>query len=132
MKRLFGTKAIKSGYWLWLMPLLSCCASTKPTSDQLPKELKLLSWVMYADSDKDAAEAIKIDDHRLLALSVRGAILPGISVEESDKVKQQCRFRYLTGMGDTIVNSEHRRWWRTGYNYAERYNKIMVKYCYTP
>jgi hypothetical protein len=68
----------------------------------------------------------------LLALSVRGAILPGISTADPDKAKQQCRFRYLTGMEDKIVNSEHRRWWRTGYNYAERYNKIMLKYCYTP
>jgi hypothetical protein len=75
---------------------------------------------MYADSDKDTAQAIKIEDYGLLALSVRGAILPGINIEESYEVKQQCRFRYLTGMVDYIVNSEHRRWWRTGYNYAER------------
>ncbi len=132
MKRGFGTNAIKSRYWLWLIPLLCNCTSTKPTSDQLPKELKLLSWVMYADSDKDTAQAIKNEDHRLLALSVRGAILPGVSTEETDKVKQQCRFRYLTGMEDKIVDSEHRRWWRTGYNYAERYNKIMLQYCYKP
>lgn len=118
--------------------LLSCfmllhgCQSTepKPQSDDLPKELKLLSWIHYADSDKDSATAIKNKDFRLLALSLRGAILPGIDIEKSDQVKQQCRYRFLTGMGDTIVNKEHRTWWRKGYNYAERYNKIMVKHCF--
>jgi hypothetical protein len=124
---------MKLRHLIWLIPALcSCNSTTEPVkeSDPLPKELKLLSWLGKADIDRDTTGAIQNKDFRLLAIAGRGMAIPGIEPEEQVKAKQLCKLRYMTGMGDVIVNEEHRAWWKKAQDYAAKYNQVMAGFCF--
>jgi hypothetical protein len=113
---------------LLLSVFVGCTTTDEPTS--LTGELAAFNWLQQADSGKDAEAAIAKQDYRLLAINLRGVVLPGIAPDQLAQVKQQCKYRFLDGMGDVLTSKEQRQWWKKGKAYAEAYNKIMVGHCF--
>lgn len=115
-----------------LLAGLSGC-NTTPSSTSKPApltgELAALNWLQQADSSQDAQAAIANKDYRLLAINLRGLVLPGVAKDMLEKVKQRCHHRFLDGMGDVIRSKAHRQWWQKGRAYAQAYNEIMVGHC---
>jgi hypothetical protein len=122
---------VKISHFLWLVLVLYGCNNTAPTQEAEPlsKAIEQLGWLTTADSNKDVKVAIANKDYRLLAISGRGTMLPGIVPEQAKRAKAQCGLHFMPGMGDSITNKEHKKWWQKGRDYATRYNVQMIKYC---
>lgn len=101
-----------------------------PLPAALPPELAQFNWLLTADAAKDAKQAIANQDYRLLAISGRGSVLPGIAASQAKQVKQQCRYKFMSGMGDVIKGDVQRKWWKKGYQYAKDYNALVLGYCF--
>jgi hypothetical protein len=110
---------------------LTACQSRQqaPVAESLTGDLAAFNWLQQADSVKDSKAAIAKQDHRLWAVNLRGVALPGIIKEKLEQAKQQCKYRFMPGMGDVLKSKQHRQWWKKGKAYAEAYNKIMIEHC---
>lgn len=98
--------------------------------ETLPENLKQFAWLQGADSKVDAEAAVAKKDFRLLAVSGRGLMIPGIAVEDREAAKNKCGIRYMEGMGDVIQpDPEFRKWRKKGSEYAKAYNAIVHKHC---
>ena len=115
--------------WLTALALCGCNdkASRPETAEAAPPEP--LKWLADANPDKDAKSAIAAKDFRLLAISGRGLMLPGITESDKEKAKQQCGIRYMEGMGDVIKDKQYKQWWDKGKQYAQSYNTLVSAYC---
>jgi hypothetical protein len=123
---------VKIGHLLWLAPVLVGCSSTTPKGQQtsaMTESYPQFNWLQHADSEKDALAAIARKDYRLLAISGRGNMLPGVKPELAEQAKKQCKERFMDGMGDTLRDKEHRKLWKKGRDYAVAYNTIILKSC---
>ncbi len=125
---------------LCLLPVLVSCGQSKQADEQaaeeaaataanLPEAIKPLAWLATADSDKDAQKAIAAKDYRLMAISGRGLMIPGIAADVAEKAKASCGIQYMDGMGDVIQGPEHKKWYQKGKDYAKAYNAIVAKQC---
>ena len=114
---------------LCLLPLLGGCSDTAPKKEQVPDAYPQLAWLNKADAEKDSEAAIKSGDFRLLAIPGRGDMVPGVSVEDKSRILDKCSTKLMEGMGDTIRDPEHRKWWQKARDYAQAYNQKMLKHC---
>ena len=99
------------------------------TTPQEKSAVESLMWLKQADAQRDAQQALTRGDKRLLAMAVRGTLLPGIEPELTSKAKSVCGVRYLPGSTDTIRGETHLKLLRIAEEYAADYNRIMVDHC---
>lgn len=102
--------------------------SNKP-DENLPQEYRQLSWVLTADVKKELSSAISKRDFRLLTVSGRGAMLPGIPSDERTEAKRICGIKYMKGVGDVILNEQHKILRQKAIDYAKAYNAKIIENC---
>ncbi|MET0052528.1 MAG: glutamyl-tRNA amidotransferase [Candidatus Thiodiazotropha sp.] len=91
--------------------------------------VEALAWLRQADAKQDAQVAIVHNDLRLLALSGRVPVLPGVATDRSDDAKRRCGIRPLEGTTDTVLGDTHRILLQRASDYAAEYNRIMIAHC---
>lgn len=114
--------------------LLSACqgmdrVDTSKVTPQEKEAVESLLWLKQADAQRDAREGVQRGDKRLLAMATRGGHLPGIAPELTSKAKSVCGLRYLPGSTDTVMGKTHLKLLQLAEEYAENYNRIMLKQC---
>jgi len=100
------------------------CAST-PNDPYVQK----LQWLDAADPQKDAQEAIKKGDLRLLGLATRSVNIPGVTKEETLAYEQKCGVQLIEGISDVVRSDEHLRLMQKARSYALSYNAIIKTKC---
>jgi hypothetical protein len=100
------------------------CAST-PNDPYVQK----LQWLDAADPQKDAQEAIKKGDLRLLGLATRSVNIPGVTQEETLAYEQKCGVQLIEGISDVVRSDEHLRLMQKARSYALSYNAIIKTKC---
>lgn len=103
----------------------------KNTSIAQNDQLASLHWVYYADALADANFAIAKQDFQFLATSNRTISLPGIDLQKNslEELKQQCGYRFLEGMGDTVRDQRDIEQRKALHRYATEYNQLMFIAC---
>jgi hypothetical protein len=93
--------------------------------------LQSLDQVYYADAKADANLAIAREDFQFLATSNRKISLPGIDLQKNslEELEQQCGYRFLAGMGDTVGSKREIQLRKTLHRYATEYNQLMFIAC---
>lgn len=114
--------------------LLSACqgmdrVDMSKVTPQEKEAVESLLWLKQADAQRDAREGIQRGDKRLLAMATRGGHLPGIAPELASKAKSVCGVRYLPGSTDMVMGETHLKLLQFAEEYAENYNRIMLKQC---
>ncbi|MFC3030923.1 hypothetical protein ACFOEE_00055 [Pseudoalteromonas fenneropenaei] len=97
-----------------------------PISLSSPGEL---AWVVNADAAKDVAQAIAKQDFRLLAVAGRGAMVPGVPLEQKDSLIAKCNVRYMQGTSDVLKDKQQREWQQRAIAYAKQYNALLLPFC---
>ncbi|MBU2979305.1 hypothetical protein [Alteromonas sp. C1M14] len=90
-----------------------------------------LQWVMDADPKQDATQAIHDGDLRLLAFGGRVVSIPGIdmAVYPLPTLREKCGYRVIRGTSDTLRVGESTAYRSQAYDYAKRYNQIVLTHC---
>lgn len=97
----------------------AACAEKNPVEQ--------LRWIEKANPATDAEAALKINDHTLLAVRGYTWVIPG--TDESKKLEYKTRYgvRLILGTSDTVISEEHLRLIRLATDYAENYNRYLLK-----
>ncbi len=98
-------------------------------SKHLDPYVQKLQWLDAADPQKDAEQAIKVGDLRLLGLAQRSVNIPGVSNEESSKYENNCGVQLIEGISDVVRSDEHLRLMQKARGYALKYNAIIKTKC---
>ncbi len=116
-----------------LLTLTACQERTEIDLSNLTERerqaVEALSWLRQADAEQDAQVAIVHNDLRLLALSGRVPVLPGVEPDRSDDAKKRCGIRPLEGTTDIVLGDAHRNLLQRASDYAADYNRIMIAHC---
>ena len=93
--------------------------------------LKSMDWVYNADARADAHVAIAKQNFQFLATSNRTVSLPGIDLQQNslEELQEQCGYRFLAGMGDTLRTKSDIEVRKALHRYATEYNKLMFIAC---
>ncbi|MCP3688702.1 MAG: hypothetical protein GY784_09845 [Gammaproteobacteria bacterium] len=108
------------------MILGGCGASPKNLDPYVQK----LQWLDAADPQKDAEQAIKVDDLRLLGLAQRSVNIPGVSKDDSYNYEKECGVQLIEGISDVVRSDEHLRLMQKARGYALKYNAIIKAKCH--
>ncbi|MCP4494058.1 MAG: glutamyl-tRNA amidotransferase [Gammaproteobacteria bacterium] len=110
----------------YLFLVLGGCGSG---SKNLEPYVQKLQWLDAADPQKDAEQAIKVDDLRLLGLAQRSVNIPGVTKEDSYKYEKKCGVQLIEGISDVVRSDEHLRLMQKARSYALKYNAIIKTEC---
>lgn len=116
-----------------LFSVIACQTQTDVDMTQLsPDERKgvaALSWLKHADVEREIQTALSKNDMRLLATAGRSTDLPGVPVEMASKAKSVCGIRYVEGSTDVVQGEVHLKMLQAAYDYADAYNRKIIKHC---
>jgi hypothetical protein len=116
-----------------LFSVIACQTQTDEDMTQLsPDERKgvdALSWLKHADVEHDIQTALSKNDLRLLATAGRSTDLPGVAAEVVSKAKSVCGIRYVEGSTDVVQGETHLKMLQAAYDYADAYNREIIKHC---
>lgn len=106
---------------------LTACAATAPVDDNP------LAWLETVDpveqARKQAQDALKQDDLRLLALPRRSLVIPGVDPQLVEDYRRKCGVRLLEGAGDAVRDARQRELLKKARDYATAYNQIILQQC---
>ena len=90
-----------------------------------------MDGLQYGDAKADVRLAITRQDFQFLATSNRTIALPGIDLEKYSlaELEQQCGYRFLKGMGDTVQDHNDIQQRKAFHRYATEYNQLMFIAC---
>lgn len=88
-----------------------------------------LQWLDAADPQKDAQQAIKKGDLRLLGLATKALHIPGVNKEDSYRYEKECGVQLIDGISDVVRSDEHLRLMQKARSYALKYNAIIKTEC---
>jgi hypothetical protein len=118
---------------LAMMALQGCNEEQSVDLNKLsPKEREAVShltWLREADAARDAEDAIRRGDLRLLAMATRNPVPPGIAPGSVAEAKAKCDLRYVEGSTDMVAGKVHLKFLQAAQKYAEQYNRVMLKSC---
>ena len=106
--------------------ILNACASSSMAIDPYVQKLQ---WLDAADPQKDAQQAIKKGDLRLLGLATKALHIPGVKKEDSYQYEKECGVQLIDGISDVVRSDEHLRLMQKARSYALRYNAIIKTEC---
>ena len=111
--------------YITLIFTITACSSAPP----LTGELAVFNWLQHANASEDAKQAISAQDFRLIAIASRGQAIPGIDANTARRAKQNCKVKYVQGLGDNKGKGEYTTWWQKALHYAKAYNRSIISYC---
>lgn len=97
------------------------------TKDQ--QFIQKLAKLKQRDPVKDAQHAISKGRFKLIVKAGRGLNIPGVDPSKYSELKQKCGVRRQDGYGDVLYGKHHRRYFSALHEYAEKYNKEILKVC---
>lgn len=116
--------------------VLSACQAAPPkslsTQTFAEKEqlvLKQMHWLKTANAEKQARDSIKNRYFKLYAISARVLRIPGLTLEQKNSLKPQCKILPIKGTGDTLYGKQHLEMRKLAAKFALQHNKIMLPYC---
>lgn len=109
-----------------LFLLMGGCSTSSKALDPFVQKLQ---WLDAADPQKDAQQAIKKGDLRLLGLATRTVNIPGVKKDESYKYEKKCGVQLIDGISDVVRSDEHLRLMQKARSYALKYNAIIKTKC---
>ena len=112
--------------------LLPACLtnSSNMNNDELSNEaVAALIWIEKADPLADAEQAVRTGDFRVYAQASRGQNIPGVTETDSAAVRQNCGTRVIPGSTDAVRGTRHLELLQKAYDYAEIYNRFVIKHC---
>lgn len=98
-------------------------------STELPEEVQKLQWLEQADAEKQAEAALKQGDFRLMAMSQRGIVIPGVDRALADKYELKCGINLIDGISDAVRGEQHLELINKAHDYARQYNAIIIQHC---
>ena len=107
---------------------------TSEAKDSMTSNEHPLSWVIDADPQSDAQQAIVNSDFRLLAFSGRAVSIPGVDLSKQslEVLKRHCGYRTLKGTGDMLRIGEQTSLRSKAHDYAVIYNQHILTECELP
>lgn len=123
MKHSFIGKIIAS---LLCLISVQACTSTTPSTDSVEASLE---WLEKTDATIEAQKALQRKDFRLLGLTMRKTVIPGIPPEKQSSYELHCGVRYLDGISDAVRSETHLKLMQKAYNFAAEYNQQIQQYC---
>ena len=111
---------------IFLALVIAGCASGSGNVDPYVQQLQ---WLDAADPQKDAQQALKKGDFRLLGLATRSVNIPGVTKEETLKYEMKCGVQLIEGISDVVRSDEHLRLMQKARSYALKYNAIIKTRC---
>jgi hypothetical protein len=106
--------------------LIACRASQDSAS------VAKLRWVEYADPIVDAQNALASNDHRLVGVYGYVVSIPGLDISQWPDYQQRYGLRPIEGTSDALEGEEHARLVRKATEYAERYNRHVLRHVKLP
>jgi hypothetical protein len=82
-----------------------------------------------ADAEQDAQQALQRGDFRLLAMTPRQIIIPGVDSELVNHYELKCGIKVIEGISDTIRSKEQLKLIQRVHAYAKKYNEIIKVSC---
>lgn len=121
----------------YLVPVLlaalgSASCSTRGETIAAPDSsdpAELIAWINTADPENDALAAIDDGDHRLIALALRSANIPGIDAKSTQKYIDRCGVKMMPGVDDIIRSEDDLRYLTLAREYTLVYNKAILGNC---
>ncbi|MFT6387157.1 MAG: hypothetical protein ACJAUP_000527 [Cellvibrionaceae bacterium] len=120
---------------LWIASIIFVLVGCNVTADEKtataaqPIYLQELAWANSADAEKDARKAFSKKDYRLYIVAGRGERVVGVDSAQAKDLKQLCGTQYIQGSTDVVRGDQHMEALKKAYDYAEKYNQIVVKHC---
>lgn len=106
-----------------ILPLLALM--TLPCISYSCEEEKLLSWVVSASPERDAASALREGNAKFAAVRGFSYMAPGLGGRERD-VLGAGNFFVLEGTSDDLCSENHANLNRAAFEYAKKYNKLLL------
>ncbi len=88
-----------------------------------------LAALTTRNPEAEAQTALNNGERYLLCNAGRGAILPGLSAQQSTQARQVCAVQCLDGVTDAIYGENHRRYLTAALDFSARWNQVMVSAC---
>jgi hypothetical protein len=104
---------------------LGACA----TDPAMGEHERKLSWIENADPQADAREALERNDFRLVGLTPRTLVIPGVDSAQTRNYELKCGVRLIDGFTDVVRSQEHLRLMKLAHTYALQYNSIVKLRC---
>ena len=90
---------------------------------------KLLQWLERADVNADfQRHVVQQHDARFIGVYGYAATIPGIDETLKPQFIRQHRVRFIEGTSDAITSPEYDRLVDKAYDYAKRYNTLLLRY----
>jgi len=126
-----ATGAISPWMLLLLLGTALVSAGCKKAAHSAEKEDPTGPLIINEESEpvKDAHTAIEMGDYRLLMLSGRLPLMPGVNTGNIKDWQEECGIRYLGGTGDVVKSDDESKQRRRKVSYATEYNQIILEYC---
>ncbi len=123
-----------SAITLFSVICLASCINTQATGSsemdsQEKNAIALLTWLDSANAENDAQTAVAQGQLSLLSMGGRGGALPGISLEKIEYYTDKCGVSNVPGATDVVRGDVHLKYLQRAREYAESYNKIVVRHC---
>jgi hypothetical protein len=75
------------------------------------------------------AQAKANNDLRLFATKGRRLVIPGIEVQQYEKIKSRCGVKYIENSGDVLKDQQDKNRRRQNYQFAVDYNQKIITLC---
>ena len=89
-------------------------------------ETSQLTWLLKADPIQDARMAFNDGDYRLRAIYGYALIVPGITESEVSDYENLYGLNPIVGTSDSLFNEENGKLNKLAFEYARKYNRIMI------
>jgi hypothetical protein len=99
-----------------------------PASAVDPRTKPLL-WLEHADVNADfQCHVVRQHDARFIGVYGYAATIPGVDETLKPRFIRQRRVRFIEGTSDAITSPEYGRLVDKAYDYAKRYNTLLLHY----
>jgi len=107
--------------------LIGCLSAVAQASTDA--RVKPLLWLRRADAKADfRRHVIQQHDSRFIGVYGYAATIPGVDAASRARLMRQRRVRYIEGTSDAITSPEYGRLVDKAYDYAKRYNMLLLRY----
>jgi hypothetical protein len=127
MKGILPLTLLGTLYLSTMSTLTSHCSKVPSANDQLMNREERLRGYEHADPARDLRAALKKGDSRFLAISGYGLEVPGVP-NFMKRYGGKHSYRILEGTSDMVSGEEGSRLQKLVEDYAERYNKLLIKH----
>lgn len=88
-----------------------------------------MNWYSNPTPEADANSALEHNDFRLMGLSLRGTVLPGIDPAKMHQYELKCGVILMSGVSDTVRGKNQLKKMQQAHDYAAKYNAVIKQRC---